>query len=85
MDYILNEIRIDEVLVLLESIERRRKSEALLSLAIVHNPFSQDPNALFRELRVEKTETSLDSSIDREGLGKLKQTLGRKSNFIKVK
>lgn len=85
MDYIMNDIRIDEILALLDSLEKRKKGEALLSLQIEHNPYSEDPNALFRALSEDTRGSSRSESFDKEGLNKLKQTLSKKSKFIEVK
>lgn len=72
-----------DLLGFLNVIEKRKKREALLSLAIIHNPFSKDPNTLFRELR-EDTEP-YKNGIDRVGIDDLKNKLNDKSKFIKVK
>lgn len=70
----------------MDNIERRKISEALLSLAIVHNPFSEDPNALFRELRGNIIYSNgFTDSIDRNSVENLKKKLSGKSNLFKVK
>jgi len=84
LHYILNEIYIDELLGLLESIENRKRRDALLLLMITHNPHVEDPNRLFRELSNSGFDTRGDK-IDREGLKKLKGELSKKSKLIKIK
>ena len=79
MDYVC----IGDVLGLVKTIERRKRREALLSLAIVHNPFTKDPNALVKELE-EKSSYTRDDKLDRGSLDRLKKEL-RKSKVIKVK
>lgn len=83
MEYILDYVNIGDLFGLVKSIERRKRREALLSLAIVHNPFSKDPNSLIKELEEKKSYT-YDSKMDREGLSRLKKDL-QKSKVIKVK
>ena len=86
LDYILDYIHIDELFGLIDNIRRRKASEALLSLSIVHNPHSEKPNMLFNELRsVLVGSNKYEDVIDREGLEKLKRDLSKKSKFIKIK
>ena len=84
MDYILDHIHLGDLLELLDAINRRKRSDALLELLIIHNPYVKNPNELFRELKREVTYDTFDNGIDREGLNKLRKDLG-KSKFIKVK
>jgi hypothetical protein len=83
MDYILDSVHLGDLLGFLSSIERRKRNDALLSLAITHNPFSKDPNALFKELKGTRTNT-FDNKFDKEGMNKLRKEL-TKSKVIKVK
>jgi hypothetical protein len=83
MDYILDNISIGDWLQLGDNIQRRKKREALLSLSIAHNPYSKDPNSLYKELSDERV-NGLDSKMDKKGLDELRKRL-RKSKMIKVK
>jgi hypothetical protein len=84
LDYILNRITVGDLLGLLDSIEKRKKGEALLLLTIQHNPYREDPNALFKALEGDSYR-EVDTKLDREGLEDLKGKLSKKSKFIKVK
>jgi len=83
MEYILDYVCIGDVLGLVKTIERRKRREALLTLAITHNPFSKEPETLVRELE-EKGSYTNDSKMDRESMNRLKESL-KKSKVIKVK
>ncbi len=76
---------LSEVKELLGCITRRKKSDALLQLMIIHNPYVKDPNALFRELKEEGERLEVDENIDRKGLESFKKKLKKGSKFIKVK
>lgn len=84
MDYVLDNIHMGDLLGFINAIQKRKRSEALLSLAIVHNPFSKDPNALFKELRG-KESYSAGNKLDRGAMEDLKKKLKKKSKFVKVK
>lgn len=81
--YILKNLTLVDLLGYLYAIEKRTRSESLLSLAIVHNPFSENPNELFRSLRGSEVNKSIEK-IDRNSIEKLKKEL-KKSKVIKVK
>lgn len=83
-DYILNDIRVDEIVALLDMIGRRKRSNALLSLQIAHNPYSEKPMELFNELQGSH-ERNIDADIDRRKLNEFKKTLAKGSKLIKVK
>ena len=68
---------------LIEKIAERKRSEALLELAIVSNPHTQKPELLFNELR-DYGSYNPDDKLDRVAMDKLKGNL-KKSNLIKVK
>jgi hypothetical protein len=85
MDYILDNIHMGDLLGFTSAIQKRKRSEALLSLAIVHNPFSEDPNALFRELRGREGYSTSGNKLDRGAMDNLKRKLKEKSKFVKVK
>jgi hypothetical protein len=76
---------LSEVHQLLECISRRKNSDALLQLMIIHNPYVKDPNALFRELKGGFDRIEPSENIDRAGLEKFKKRLQKESKFIKVK
>jgi len=84
MDYILDNVHMGDLLGFTNAIQGRKRSEALLSLAIVHNPFSKDPNALFKELRGQRG-YSASNKLDRGAMEDLKKKLKKKSKFVKVK
>jgi hypothetical protein len=71
--------------MLSDQIAQRKRSEALLSLQIMHNPYREDPNTLFNELSNGLKESPLDAPFDRKGMDKLKQALKKNSKLIKVK
>jgi len=68
----------------MDIISRRKKSEALLSLQIAHNPYSEKPMELFNILKG-SSEDVLDSDIDRKKLESFKRELAKGSKLIKVK
>jgi hypothetical protein len=76
---------LSEVRELLECIVKRKKSDALLQLMIIHNPYVKDPNALFRELKEGGERLQVDDNIDKKGLERFKKKLKKESKFIKVK
>ena len=83
MDYILDHITIGDWLQLSECILERQRRNSILSLAITQNPYTENPQALFTELRgVGKYD--YDEQIDRERIKRLKKELGQ-SKMIKVK
>lgn len=83
MKYILSDVTLGDLLGFLSAIEQRKRSEYLIALAIAHNPYSEKPNELFRELRGD-TISNAPNEMDRNSLGELKEKL-KKSNMIRVK
>lgn len=90
-DFILSRIYPDESLIYVELIDRRRRNEYLMSLAIVTNPVLKpsDQKILWdilskRDSRRISTKTIMDDKIDKEGIARLKKRLTT-SKRIKVK
>ena len=81
----MKNVFIDELFIYLDSIKKRKISEALLSLAIVHNPFSEKPNDLFKALSTGVSDSPELDKLDRGGLERLKGNLKKESKFINVK
>ena len=84
-DYILDNIHIGDLLGFTDAIQRRKKGEALLRLAIVQNPYTKDPNTLFKELQSDGGYSVSGSKMDRKSMEDLKKKLSNKSKFVKVK
>lgn len=84
-DYILDYMYPSEVQSLVGIIQNRKRQNALLKLAITHNPYAKDPNILFRELKQGAEEVNTSDSKDDHALSSLKRKLSEKSKFIKVK
>jgi hypothetical protein len=79
----LDYITLGDWIRLSDFIGERKRNDALLSLAITHNPHTKNPNALFKELRGHQTNI-FDDKLDKESMDKLKKEL-TKSKVIKVK
>jgi hypothetical protein len=79
----VNKVKLGMCFNLIEKIAERKRSEALLELAIVSNPHTQKPELLFNELR-DYGSYNPDDKLDRVAMDKLKGNL-KKSNLIKVK
>lgn len=75
----------DEVNKLTEVIEKRKKVEYLMQLAIVHNPYSKKPEKLFDRLQREDVMGYNDIDLDKGALSGLKSKLKAKSKSIQVK
>ena len=74
-------IYVDELFKFVDIIKKRKKDEALLELAIAHNPYSKNPNELFKVLSRDDGK----SELDRAGFARLKAKLMKDSKLIKVK
>jgi len=83
MDYVLDNITIGDWLQLSDCISDRQRRESLLSLAIAQNPYTENPKALFLELR-NVGRYDYDEQINRNSIEKLKKELSG-SKMIKVK
>lgn len=74
MDYSLSSVAIYDLMMLTKKIDKRKRSDYLMQLAIAHNPHSKTPKDLFTELRGADTDP-LDTYYDKEGLEKLKSVM----------
>jgi hypothetical protein len=76
-----------EVSLYLRLGRRNKLEEQLLSLMIVQNPHSKDPKVLFRELKNEVRRFSEvdNSTLDREGLQRLKKAMINDSGKLRKK
>lgn len=77
--HILEEIYPDEVFELQELILERHRANYLMQLAIVHNPYSDEPQQLWDELR--GTQDFISSELDREGMEHFKTALSASANI----
>ena len=82
-EYILDYVSIGDWLGLADYIADRKRRDYLLQLAIVQNPHTENPRALFDELQ-RTGEYDIESKIDRGGVEKLKREL-KKSKVVGVK
>ena len=58
---------------------RRRAYDRIFQLSVAHNPYSQDPQALFRAVQADlPKEPEASPELDKEGLEDLKKLLNRK-------
>lgn len=86
-DYILKKVYPDEAVEFINAMNKREAGEALLQLAIVHNPHSKKPQNLVKQLerKTKRKEKLTDEKMDKQGLERLKKTLSHKGKKIKVK
>lgn len=87
---IFYETYLDEIVELVEKINRRKFQNIKLQLSIAQNPFAKDPKALWNALDAEEAKITgrrpsyLDAKLDKSGFEMLKQRL-RENPRIKVK
>lgn len=68
-DYILDFIYPEDVINYQKTISKRKYADYLMLLVIAHNPYTEEPEALFEQLRMETGMSYLDQvEPDREGL-----------------
>ena len=78
---ILEETCVDDFLELTDVIKKRKIVELKTQLAIVQNPYSEDPKRLWDILDSEIGYIEQES-LDKLGLERLKQTLGKGSSIV---
>lgn len=82
-DYILRYVTLPELYKLQNAMKSRKSNEYILELLIEHNPHTEKPNLLYRQL-LNMGGSEISETIDRTGIDELKNKL-RKSKLIQVK
>lgn len=77
-DYILTGVYPEELFRLIPQIKDRKRNDFLTQLAIAQNPFTEDPNELWKNFTDEKDYIE-EEQLDREGMDRLKSLLGKGS------
>jgi len=79
--YILEEVSFYSFLMLSKQLQKRKKQDALLDLAIVSNPHVPNPKELIYNLQEKDDSDSIDTTYDREGLNNLKSLMSQGRGF----
>ena len=74
----------DEAVRYSKIINKRKKSEYLAQLAIVHNPHSKNPEKLVESLQRESDTGYNDIVPDKDSISRLKSKLKAKSKSIRI-
>lgn len=67
--------------MLSKQLQKRKKQDALLDLAIVSNPHVTNPKELIYNLQEKDDSDSTDTTYDREGLNNLKSLMSQGRGF----
>jgi len=76
-----NHVYFDELVYLVEKINRRKLREYKMQLAISQNAWVENPKELWRILESETSEESIDEKLDKAGFEAFKQKLSTSKNI----
>lgn len=82
MSDILENIYMDQLLALLPALRKRRLESWRIQLAIAHNPYSENPEALAKSFEPPDDSYYLDAQLDRDGMERLKNVMRGGNAFI---